>query len=283
MNVLAVHTDRSWLVEDFASAGVVPVRQDHPWEAEPPRAGEAIWAPTGWAMRLIASGLDLPLTSAGLHWMSMLWQRHPHLAGRGRNIVTGQADALLRARAIPVFVKAAEAKIAALPARVHPSGGAARSYLRCAGLPADLEVMICSPIRLGQEFRCFIADGEVTASSFYLDNLTGSTWDSFQDRQDPALPRADDAVRFVRRVISELQGCHPYGFVLDVGQLSDGTWVVIEPNAAWSSAPYHADPAGVIASVLASQRPTTDPAWRFNPDPSLLARALPLRRRGSHV
>jgi hypothetical protein len=98
----------------------------------------------------------------------------------------------------------------------------------------------------------------------------------------PAPPRPpDEATGFAQHVLDTLGGDHPPGFVLDVAELADGSWTVVEANASWSSAPYHADPAGVVASILASQPMGAEPGpgeWAWVPDPVLTARALPLRR-----
>lgn len=278
-HTLAVHTDRAWLVEDFASAGTIMVRQDHPWESAAPLPGEAVWAPIGWVTRLAASGIQLPLTSVGPDWMGRLAAKHPSLVGPRRQILTGAAGTVCRLWTAEVFAKPAEAKVPSFPARLFPSGGSALGYLRCAGYSTDLQVVLSTPILLAREFRCFIAGGAVTAASFYLDTVTGTTWDAYTGREDPALPNASAAAAFATQVLAALDGDHPEGFVLDVGQTTDGEWVVIEANASWSSAPYHADPAGVIASVLASQGEDAvgDGRFRFTPDPVLLARAVPLR------
>lgn len=67
--------------------------------------------------------------------------------------------------------------------------------------------------------------------------------------------------------------------MLDVGLLRDGSWAVVEANTSWSSNPYHADPTGVVASVLAAQGPESDPRWAWRSDPAIdrFARPLPVR------
>lgn len=288
---LAVHTDRAWLVADLAAAGTAIIRQDHPWAQEPPRDGEAIWAPGGWATRMAKTGYHLPLQSTGGHWLQELSALHPGLLGR--TVLHGTVAGLPARWAMlgqgPLFAKPAEAKIEALPARVYSSPDDLLEAVGQAGYPDTLRVIASEPVGFGPEFRCFIADGTVKAASYYWDESTHLAWDGYtgSDGEPTAdLPDATDAARFaghVARVAIEDGALGlPDGVVLDVARLRDhdgtlGRWVVIESNAAWSSNPYHADAAGVIAAVLASQRPGSDERFRFRPDPVLLERALPLR------
>lgn len=279
MSTLLVHSHRQWLLDDFAAAGVIPVAQSRPWDPTAPAPDQPIWAPGAWAMRLAASGVELDLASPGAGFLAELAGAHPDLVG-GRRIVAGPVGIVGRAWRTEVFAKPSEAKLEHLPARRYPSGGCLRSVVRCAGYPEDLHVTLSAPADFVREFRCFTAHGQVAAASFYWDKVTGQAWDAFAGPQDPGLPPAAAAARFAQQVLDRLGPDQPPGFVLDVGQDRHGSFCVVEANASWSSAPYHAPMPGVLSSVLASQGEPVrlNPRWRFTPDPVLAARALPVPR-----
>jgi hypothetical protein len=139
-------------------------------------------------------------------------------------------------------------------------------------------------VQFVREFRCFIADGEVTASSFYLETVRDDSGSVISDTgwqamdESTARESAAKAALFAAEVIGSLE-CAPAGYTLDVGQLVDGSWAVVEANAAWSSNPYHSDPAGAIMSILASQRPDSGAGklFRWAPEEAFLSRVNPFR------
>ncbi|WP_410468595.1 ATP-grasp domain-containing protein [Arthrobacter sp. A2-55] len=183
----------------------------------------------------------------------------------------------------PMFVKLAEHKHTGIPAAIHTSSGQfaeAAAAVLGTGIES-LSVVVSEPLAFRREFRTFITDGKVTAASFYLSTVPGAsgapvtlTWDAFTDAG--TAPNTDEATRFAQRVVDAMGGNQPLGYTLDVGQLGDGSWAVVEANAAWSSNIYHADPAGAIESILAAQAPG-HPDWEWRPDSffAVKARALP--------
>ncbi|XKH58379.1 ATP-grasp domain-containing protein (plasmid) [Citricoccus nitrophenolicus] len=280
---LAVHTDREWLVADLSAANLLPVRQDSPWANEPPRPAEALWCPGAWAARLWASGVRLPLTSAGWQWMPRVAARHPELFAHRPVLAatTSSLDSALAGWDGPVFGKPAEAKIPGFEAALHVDPDAFRRALHEVLEDPSLtgiQLHLSGPIATVREFRCFTEGTSVVAGSFYLDTVQDLTWDAYDTG---TAPDPGEAIGFAQTVLDTLAGDHPPGFVLDVAELEDGSWAVVEANASWSSAPYHADPTGVVRSILASQPADlglSGGRWAWAPDPILLSRSLPLRR-----
>ena len=165
-----------------------------------------------------------------------------------------------------------EADVYATPSALERAG-------RTHGLADESMIVLSEVVSFTAEYRCFIAPDQsgrptVVAASAYL--VGGATWDFWETAA--AAPDASEAAAFARKVVDSVAG--PAGYVLDVGQLKDGSWAVVEANASWSSNPYHCDPAGVVASILVSQVPERfDARWAWQSDPYMtrFARPLPVR------
>lgn len=265
---LAVVTDAVWLAEELAAAEVARVRRMPPFLRQIPEPGERVWAPTDYLMRLRASGWDGPLEALGWDWLAAVAAGHRILTRR-EVVATSLGEAVHHGR--PRFLKPAEAKLAALPARVYgPQDGpalAAALGRYGAGLRV-LSQQVMPP--LAQEHRVYAIDAVPAGSSCYLirdAEGTETAWDGL----DPQASRDDPgALSFAAAVLDRMPQA-PGAVVLDVGRLPDGTWVLIEANPVFSSAPYHVDPAVVVRSILACQR--GDPRWAWEPDPVLAAAA----------
>lgn len=281
---LAVVTTSEWVARDLAAAGTIKVAPSYGFDVPPLDGSTAIWCSGTWAMRLARSGISHPFHSAGPGWLARLPERFLR-----RSIWAGTLDQLPASTGGQIFCKLSEHKHSAIPAGLYSSTGAFADYVRrtLAGDamepdPAGISVILSAPLAYRREFRCFIAYGKVTASSYYLSTVPGVrgsdvqiTWDAYSaDR----VPDSSEAAAFARTVVDAMGNDQPPGYTLDVGVDHDGNFSVIEANAAWSSNIYHARAAGVIESVLAAQDP--DPAytpWRWVPDRTFLdrTRALP--------
>lgn len=265
---LRVVTTSKWVAEDLAKAGTVPVIHDLGMDLPASTEAAAWWCPGRHAARLLASGVDPGFLSAGPTFTADLpWRflRRKVWAGRMKNMPRPIG---------PAFYKVAEAKFGLLPAKEYPYWGQFVQAAHLAKLDIEDFIQISTLIDYTHEYRCFIADGQVTAISPYLVN--GVTWESL----DPeTIPGAGTAWEFAQGVVNFLGADQPPGYVLDVGADPSGRFSVIEANAAWSSNPYHSAADGVISSVLASQN--TDPAharWRWEPATKFRRYAQPLQR-----
>jgi hypothetical protein len=245
---LRVVTTAKWVAEDLAKAGTIPVVHDYGMDLPASTEGTAWWCSGRHAARLMASGVDPGFLSAGPTFTADLPWRF-----RRRSVWAGRLKDMPRPIG-PAFYKPAEAKLESLPAKEYPYWGQFVQAAHHAKLDKDDFVQVSSLMEYTHEFRCFIADGQVTAISPYLVN--GVTWESLDPETVPG---------------------QPPGYVLDVGADQSGRFSVIEANASWSSNPYWAAADGVIKSILASQ--STDPAharWRWEPANKFRQYAQPL-------
>jgi hypothetical protein len=254
------------LAEDLAANTRIPVRYTLGLDAAQLGAPAAFWCPEVWAARLLASGAAHPFLSPGPVWLARIPQQF-----LGRRLRSGTlGDLLGHDWHRPLFVRAAEYPSLPFSARVHPDAASLRAHVEAAfpGRPLaelrTLATIVSQPAEFVQEFRCFISEGQVTAASHYLARQGDSNapWQSHGPQDGPD---TRDARRFAQDVCDAMGQDQAPGYALDVGLLADGSWAVAGTNPAWSSDPYHGDPDGAVAPVLASQRRCAEWAWR--PDP----------------
>lgn len=282
---LRVVSDAAWVADDFAAAGVIPVI--HNYGFDPPRPGDALWCAGSYANRgIVTDSASLPnLTCPDFRFMDRVPRQFTH-----RRVVTRTISEWREVHDPGHgFVKLPLMKQALFPAAEFTS--LAQALSRIAehyqatdhALVEQIHLQHSEVVQFAREFRCFVADGVITAASFYLETirdadgtvLSDTTWQAMDEAS--ARDSAVDAVLFATEVIASIDSS-PAGYTLDVGQLTDGTWAVVEANAAWSSNPYHADSAGAIASVLASQRPGhRDMMFAWAPERAFLTRVNPFR------
>ena len=281
---LRVVTTAGWVARDLATGTELPVVHDLGLDAPARTTRTAWWAPHRFIARLaVTPGVTQPsLASPGPGWVATVdpkWLRRRVWAGLLGDVADSDLWGGRWAQGVTVFAKAAEIKLDRLPARAYGTAAGFTGDAERAGLTMSSAVVLSELIEFTHEFRCFVAPGPrtglptVVASSAYL--IDGQTWDAWETREEA--PDTTEAVAFAQCVVDDTAG--PAGYVLDVGQLADGSWAVVEPNASWSSNPYHCEPAGVVASILAAQDPTGDLSWAWRSDPSLAryARPLPVR------
>jgi hypothetical protein len=140
-----------------------------------------------------------------------------------------------------VFIKLPEAKTDSFPARqvdVRDMELALRKFPSVSGDPPRIQ--LSEPIPAPWlEARFFVFPDGVSRGSVY--RLGASIWGSGAlDRLLEGLDRISDMVSEMRDLVSGLVqdvACPP-GFSVDVGRRENGTLVVVEANAAWSSNPY---------------------------------------------
>ncbi|WP_046780263.1 ATP-grasp domain-containing protein [Streptomyces yangpuensis] len=209
--------------------------------AEPTR-GPAYWYGGPVAGARLAGRLGLALLEPADDWLVRLPQEFT-----GREVRVGTiADA--RAVERPTFVKPPRDK--SFPAAVYGDGSR---------LPADLDpstpALLSEVVTFAAEYRLFLLDGQIVAGSRY----------AVFGRLDPLpLDRtgviAAEIAEFVDRLVASSGVALPSAVVVDVGQLLDPyrpghKWAVVEPNMAWFSHAYAADPARVLDVVLQAAGP----------------------------
>lgn len=275
---LTVVTSARWLADDLRAAGTIDVEHTLGMDVPPTLDGTAFWCSGAWALRLLKSGVQHPFLSAGPDWLT----RVPAEFLR-RDVWAGTVGHMPYRGEGQMFYKLAEHKHGDIPAGLYLTEDTFQRHVRKVFATADqadeLHFVGSGPMEYAREYRCFIARGTVTASSFYLATLPGIndstvtiTWDAYEPDRAPDASRA---AAFAQSVADAMGADQPPGYTLDVGEDADGNFSVIEANAAWSSNIYHAPAAGVIESVLASQEPG-HAQWAWTPDALFLHRARPL-------
>lgn len=279
---LTVVTSAQWVAEDLRAAGTIAVEHSLGLDVPDMNEGTALWCSGAWATRLLKSGIDHPFLAAGPDWIT----RVPDEFLR-RDVWAGTIGHMPYRGEDPMFYKLAEHKHGDIPAGIYLVEDTFQRHVRKVFATADhvddLHFVGSAPMSYVREYRCFIAHGTVTASSFYLATLPGLddstvtvTWDAYDAGR---APDSAAAATFAQRVADAMGADQPPGYTLDVGEDAEGNFSVIEANAAWSSNIYHAPAAGVIESVLAAQEPGHD-CWAWKPDALFLHRARPLPNGG---
>jgi hypothetical protein len=279
-DTLWVVSTAAWLARDLAAAEAIAVRHDFGMGdlPEDPKTA-AWWCPQNYAARLLHSGVNPYFQSQGADFLR-------RTAEAGLDRITSRQTWSGRLADLPHFgegfFKPAEAKVDSLPAGFYRNTADFKSRALRAGLSPLSLVEWSETVDFVTEYRHFVAHGKVVASSMYLhfdyDAGTETTWDAWENAASS--PFAGDFVaNRAQEVVDALGADQPDGWVLDIGHDRDFNAHVVEANAAWSSNPYHCDPAGVVEAILASQGdPNSSFLW--SPDPALVHRASQSRPLG---
>lgn len=260
-------THRSWLaalfqrqggVQDFGMDIMVDGAQDTLW-----------WAPGHWVARAAASGVHLPLTSCGQKWLA---DQPRHLRGRRVVVVpsTRVIDVYESWNARALHLKLPEVKTEVFEASVRDRREA---LLDTARLDQDQLIQVSEPVMFVCEARFFIANGAVTAWSWYR---LGEHWYG-DENFDPLLGPDPLMLRGMASAVARTANA-PRGYSVDIGFTEHGVPLLIEANASWSANPYDADITGVFSSVVAAHDfDGTQTVWRF--DTEQYGKVAPLRIR----
>lgn len=279
-------TPASWLPEEVGAAARragrdLRVVQYPGLDVEPPEQlpkDVAWWCPMGWANRLLATGIDPGFQVPPANLLARLTRA----SLRRRVVVDTVANlreytpAWIR-EAQMVHVKPAAIKMSALPAEVRPWSAVAH-----ADLPDDLLLQVSEQVSFVREWRCIVAGAQLAGISSYLRpagdlaligrtidgpgdaQVTWDAWDAALERELPCTQAATDFVESTLWRLHMPQGALPGGWVLDVGQLDDGTFAVVESNPVWCANPYHCDRVVFADAVIAAQGRPVRPSctWR---------------------
>ena len=168
--------------------------------------------------------------------------------------LTTLAEARQR-EATPFFAKPAADK--SFPATVYASGAALPGEET---VPGDTPVLLSEPVHWEVEWRLFVVEGEVASYSPYfrdgkLISQTGRSWPTTETETVKVL-------HFARMLLTEIVPLLPPVAVLDIGQIADKGWAVVEANPAWASGLYGCDPKQtLIALSLATVPSDTQSIW----------------------
>lgn len=174
--------------------------------------------------QVLAQLLELNLVSPPEDILARLPLR---MSARG---VSVSSLSLARDLEYPAFIKSLQPKLFA--AAVFGSPQELRSKTR--GLEADTGLLVSEPVEFEAEVRVFVYDRKVLDCSAY------------QGEAD-----LEAAAAFASEVV-KTEGL-PFGYVVDLGKLSQG-WAVVEFNPAWASGLNGCDADKVLPAIAAATR-----------------------------
>jgi protein-tyrosine phosphatase len=161
----------------------------------------------------------------------------------------------------PAFVKPADPLDRCFDAGVYAETRGIRAPW---GIDPETPVLVAEPVEWLAEFRCFVREGRVVASSPYL-SFGKPVWKAWGQGGEKAAP-SRDALAVCGRLLAERSVALPPAFVVDVGLVEGRGWAVVEFNPAWCSGLLGADPAAVLRVLERACRETdgldaNDSAW----------------------
>jgi hypothetical protein len=145
----------------------------------------------------------------------------------------------LRAR---TFIKPADPLDKAFDAGIYSD---ARDIRARRDVPAETPVLLAEPVEWLAEYRCFVLDGNIGASSPYL-SFGRPVWHPFGKGGEKAQQSAQ-VLTFYKRLAAQCKTALPPAFVVDVGLIGDRGWAVVEFNPAWCAGLLGTDPRRVLA------------------------------------
>jgi len=149
----------------------------------------------------------------------------------------------------PMFVKPADVRRKAFDAGIYRDVREARLE---APLDPEMPVLVAEPIEFLEEYRCFVLDGTVVATSTYL-RFGRPSWRPFDERGTTPLPLR--AQELCAQLLTAPGLPLPRAFVVDVGLIEGRGWGVVEYNPAWCSSLLGCNPESVLPVLeCASQR-----------------------------
>lgn len=192
---------------------------------EPVLYGEPLFA------AVVAEALSLALLAPPLDWLAGL----PEELRRREVRYTTLREARKETRR--TFIKPADDKC--FPAAVYDSG---RELPPDDVLPGETPVLLAEPVVWEVEFRFFVLEGEIRASSPYL--RAGSLAQREDGSWDAPEEELQEALAFGREVLQHQE--IPPALVMDVGYIQGRGWAVVEANPAWGSGLYGCAPSEVL-------------------------------------
>jgi hypothetical protein len=114
----------------------------------------------------------------------------------------------------------------------------------------DAPVLLSEVVEWSVELRYFVLEGKVVAGAPYI-SYGRPAW-RWHANHPSAIPRPGLAV--VEGLCAAMEGELPPAFVVDVGQIDDRGWAVVEFNPIWSAGLLNADPRAILPALLRATR-----------------------------
>jgi hypothetical protein len=158
-----------------------------------------------------------------------------------RSVEFARFGDLHRLRA-PTFIKPADPLNKAFDAGIYSN---ARDIRAPRGVPAETPVLLAEPLEWLAEYRCFVLNRKVAASSPYL-SFGRPVWHPF-GKGGEKVHQSGQVLALYERLTAQCKTAFPPAFVVDVGLIEDRGWAIVEFNPAWCAGLLGADPKQVLA------------------------------------
>lgn len=206
---------------------------------------------------VIAARLSLALIEAPFDWLV-----HLSMCYRQRQIALatlGNARTLSQ----PTFVKPADGR-KSFVGRVYRSGA---DLPPAEMLPNTTQVFLADPVTWEIEFRCFVLERQIMTMSPYL--REGALVETAEGRWEASPAEYEQARVFLEMLLADQEISLPPALVIDVGNIREKGWAVIEANAVWGAGIYGCDPTKVLpvlarSCVRRDQLTTEDAVWTLD-------------------
>jgi hypothetical protein len=163
------------------------------------------------------------------------------LTFRQRAVEYARFDELHRLKA-PTFVKPADPLNKAFDAGIYAD---VRDIRAPKGIAPATPVLVAEPVEWLAEYRCFVLDRKVAATTPYL-SFGRPVWRPFGEGGEQA-QASPHVLAFCERLFSQSGVSFPPALVMDVGLIEDRGWAVVEFNPAWCAGLLGVDPRRVLA------------------------------------
>jgi len=201
----------------------------------PPISGQVVFYGGSDVALEVAKRFQIALIEPPLDLLARL-----PLAFRHRTVEYCKFKELHRLKA-STFVKPADALNKAFDAGTYSS---ARDIRIPRGVDPETPVLLAEPVQWLAEYRCFILEGQLAASSPYL-SFGRPVWRPYAEGGEASKTSAS-VPAFCDRLLSNPQVAFPPAFVMDVGLIENRGWAVVEFNPVWCSGLLGADPKQVL-------------------------------------
>jgi hypothetical protein len=185
---------------------------------------------------VVAQSLGITLQKPPLDWVASL----PRTYSQRRIEFKSLAEA--RLGPFPAFIKPAEDKFFVV-----------QVFNEAGELPApdesseSIPTLVAEPVVWGTEYRCFVLERNVLTACPYscrgaLLQAEDGSWPADEAERQEALAFADS-------LLADRTVGMPEALVIDVGQIEERGWAVVEANPAWGSGIYGCDPDAVLKVI----------------------------------
>lgn len=140
------------------------------------------------------------------------------------------------------FVKPADDKC--FPAKVYENGAELKEF---SSLQENTPVLISEPVKWNSEFRFFIADGEIKTFSPYSRN--GALIQNENGQWLATIEENQKAFELCQSLIENEPDLIPPAVVIDIGEIENKGWAVVEANSCWASGIYGCNPLKVLEVI----------------------------------